>query len=260
MGKLEDLILQCPGRGMDLLRPHLPEDFCAQAAEAILAWPWGTVLLTTGFYVAGRAETDGPPGTLFLALALRDLGFRPVVVTDGFCRDYFEPFQVEVCYVDHHTDFAALLADFAPVGLMAVERCGKNVRGDYANMRGQSVAHCMAPVDRLFDLATCPTVGVGDGGNEIGMGNLAAVIQKELPLVPCCVKADHLVIATVSNWGALGLCAGLGKLPDRQTHLRAYERALALGHVDGITQTVILSEDGFDLSIGQQLLRDLEQL
>ena len=88
MGYVEDLILRHSCRGMDVLRPRLAEDFCREAAEAILRWRRGTVLLTTGFYVAGHAETDGPPGTLLLAKALEALGFRPVVVTDAPCRGY----------------------------------------------------------------------------------------------------------------------------------------------------------------------------
>lgn len=35
------------------------------------------------------------------------------------------------------------------------------------------------------------------------MGNLKDVISKKLSLVPCVNKVDHLVIATVSNWGSI---------------------------------------------------------
>ena len=90
MGFVEDLILRHPCRGMDVLRPYLHEHFCHEAAEQILEWPRGTVVLTTGFYVAGHAETDGPPGTLLLAKSLQTLGFHPVVVTDMLCHGYFE--------------------------------------------------------------------------------------------------------------------------------------------------------------------------
>ena len=101
MGFVEDLILRHPCRGMDILRPWLPVDFCQAAAELILCWPQGgTVLLTTGFYVAGHAETDGPPGTLLLAKALRTLGYRPVVVTDALCRGYFERGGIACTYLD----------------------------------------------------------------------------------------------------------------------------------------------------------------
>ena len=260
MGFVEDLILRHPCRGMDILQPHLPADFCREAAELIRSWPRGTVVLTTGFYVAGKAETDGPPGTLLLAGALKALDFQPVIVTDELCRGYFERKGFPVAYlaVDAgDAEVEELLHRLAPVGMISVERCGKNINGDYANMRGISIAEHTAPVDRLFELSNVPTVAVGDGGNEIGMGNLAEVIRQELALVPCCVTVDAPVIATVSNWGALGLCACLDKLPTEAELEEAYLLAQEMGFVDGVTKECSLSEDGFSLDIIRGLLGEL---
>ena len=108
MGFVEDLILRHPCRGMDILQPHLPGDFCREAAELIRSWPRGTVVLTTGFYVAGKAETDGPPGTLLLANALKRLDFQPVIVTDELCRGYFERKGFPVVYLDLNADDTAV--------------------------------------------------------------------------------------------------------------------------------------------------------
>ncbi|MBE6962633.1 MAG: DUF4392 domain-containing protein [Ruminococcaceae bacterium] len=261
MGVVEELILRYPCRGMDILQPYMPQDFCQEAAELILSWPrGGTVLLTTGFYVAGHAETDGPPGTLLLAKALQMLGFCPVVVTDGLCRGYFERGGIPCTYVEPATDegeLAALLRELAPVGLISVERCGRNEDGEYLNMCGISIAEHTAPIDRLFDLADVPSVGIGDGGNEIGMGNLAEQIRKELALIPCRVTVDKLVIATVSNWGALGLCACLGALPAAAEVEEAYLLAQELGFVDGVIRECVLGEDGFALDVVRALYREL---
>lgn len=260
MGFVEDLILQHPCRGMDILRPSLPENFCREAAEEILCWSRGTVLLTTGFYVAGHAETDGPPGTLLLAKALQTQGFRPVVVTDDLCRGYFERGGIDCTYVAvgaTDDELTALMAELAPVGMISVERCGKNVNGDYANMRGISIAEYTAPVDRLFALANVPTVGIGDGGNEVGMGNLEEAIRKDLALTPCCITVDKLVIATVSNWGALGLCACMNSLPTASELEDAYLLAQKMGFVDGVTKECTLSEDGFSLDVIRQLLDEM---
>ena len=98
MGKVEGVILRHSQRGMTMLKAHLDEDYCAQAADALLALPKGTVILTTGFYVAGYAETDGPLGTVYLAKALNALGYHAVILTDAFCQGFFEPEQVEVVY------------------------------------------------------------------------------------------------------------------------------------------------------------------
>lgn len=261
MGVVEELILRHSCRGMDILQPCLPEEFCREAAELILSWPrGGTVLLTTGFYVAGHAETDGPPGTLLLAKALQRLGFYPVVATDELCRGYFERGGIACTYVEPAADdgeLTALLQELAPVGLISVERCGRNGDGDYLNMRGISIAEHTAPIDRLFELADVPTIGIGDGGNEIGMGNLAEVIRRELSLPPCRVSVDKLIIATVSNWGALGLCVCLGMLPSAEEAEEAYLLAQELGFVDGVTKECILSEDGFPLDVMRELCREL---
>ena len=50
------------------------------------------------------------------------------------------------------------------------------------------------------------TIGIGDGGNEIGMGKIPhETIVKNIPngdLIHCRVPTDHLIVAGVSNWGA----------------------------------------------------------
>ncbi|MCI6647536.1 MAG: DUF4392 domain-containing protein, partial [Oscillospiraceae bacterium] len=215
---VEDIILLHSKRGMNILREHCAPDFCHEAARCIYDAPRGNVLLTTGFYVGGFGETDGPPGTMFLAKALYLLGFNPIIVTDDYCQGFFMTEHIQTVYVTNdmgEADYAAMLDQYAPTLLISIERCGRNIQGDYANMRGVSIADHNARVDWLFELGArrgIPSVGVGDGGNEIGMGNLKEVISNELSLVPCEVEVSHLVIATVSNWGAYGLCACLEEL------------------------------------------------
>src|SRR3954469_1868633 len=78
---IERILLARGQRGMDKIARHLPLDYCARAARAA----WGArqrVLLTTGFYVAGYPETDGPPGTFFLARGLAQAGARVGFVSE----------------------------------------------------------------------------------------------------------------------------------------------------------------------------------
>ena len=263
MGKVENLILQKGWRGMDLLSRYLPENYCQVAADEILSWERGTVLLTTGFFVRGYAETDGPPGTLLLIFALQKLGFNPVMVTDEICRGFFEHNGVETIYLPYHASdeaCSAILEQYAPVGLIAVERCGKNVNGFYENAGGNSIEDHTAPADRLFELTSAPTIGIGDGGNEIGMGKLADVIAEKLQLMPCRIATDHLIAATVSNWGAIALAGCLGKLPTEAEFRLAYQQALSFGYVDGFTGENVLTEDQFPLEVGLQLLKDLQNV
>ena len=178
-----------------------------------------------------------------------------------------------------------LLESEKPTHLVAIERPGRNRDGDYLNMRGESVAAWNAPIDELFvvcsgiycsgdreagldrgwpekgasrlrtrgqrasrnasRLRTPVTVGIGDGGNEIGMGAARARIARLDPLrarIASVVRVDQLVVAGVSNWGAYGVVAALGRLTgDDLLHTAEVERRLiaacvAAGACDGVTR------------------------
>lgn len=271
METIEEIVLRHSGRGMKLLYSYQAPDQCHIAAREILSWSRGTVLLTTGFYVAGHAETDGPAGTVCLAKALEKLGFHPAVVTDEYCRGFFEPEGLETIYMkkaqpEAEGDFCrALLSEYKPVGLISIERCGRDRHGLYLNMRGTDISAQTAPLDLLFEYAygSIPTIGVGDGGNEIGMGDMAGVIARRLGIVPCNVRTDILVTASVSNWGAYAIAACLAELTGKPLlsdfeAIRDYiGRTVALGSVDGITHKQILSVDGNDMTIEREILESL---
>src|SRR5262245_51002264 len=85
-------------------------------------------------------------------------------------------------------------------------------------MRGLDITDKMCPAHLLFEAgarkqAGVTTIGIGDGGNEIGMGTVPwATIARNIPrggLVACRVATDRLVVCGVSNWGAYGLAAGV---------------------------------------------------
>ena len=268
-GSIEDIILQYSKRGMPVLRELLPENYCLDAAEEILSWERGTVLLTTGFYVAGYAETDGPLGTMALAGALRKLGFFPVIVTDRYCEGYFEEEGIKTVYLDldaADADAARLLDSLQPVGLISVERCGRDSKGIYANMRGVDISSETAPCDALFLAAygRIPTIGVGDGGNEIGMGNVAQAVEQRLSLTPAQIKADILVIATVSNWGAYGIVAalaeqtGISLLISFRDAEKFLLRTVEMGSVDGISHEHVARVDGFGMDTEQEIIDGLQ--
>ena len=255
---VEDIILQHSKRGMDILRQSMPSDFCRRAAKAVYAWDRGCVFITTGFFVGGTAETDGPPGLMVTAEVLKQMGFQLVILTDLYCEGMFDSLpDVQVLYVPIQAEenyYSHLLAKYQPTGMISIERCGRNAEGDYANMRGISIAEKTANIDTLFmraKEANIPTVGVGDGGNEIGMGVLRSEIESRLSLKPCVVPVDHLVIATVSNWGAYGLAACLCTLDQKVkmpllSRLKQYlEDIVNLGAVDGVSGQPVVSVDGF---------------
>jgi len=209
METIEDVVLRHDRRGVSALRPHVPPDFCRHAAELLVGHP-GVVLITTGFYIlkTGTPETDGPPGAVAIGQALQRLGRQVLYVTDrvsvGLMQSLTTPEQVLVFPV---ADEAAsvrharqLLDHHRPSLLISIERCGRTAAGRYLNMRGLDVSAETAQVDFLFD-GSIPSVGVGDGGNEIGMGNVAGEVAACGKLVsdPCVTRVNRLVIASVSN-------------------------------------------------------------
>ncbi len=155
--------------GIPYIRRYVSDNCCEKAAQEILSWEKGVVFLTTGFYVAGYAETDGPAGTVVLALALQRLGYQPVILTDQPCQGFFELEMLPTVYDDADQKQGRSVS---AERMISVERCGRNRFLQYANMRGVSISEHTAPIDELFVAyqGVIPSIGVGDGGNEIGMG------------------------------------------------------------------------------------------
>lgn len=273
---IEDVVLRHDKRGVSDLRPHLPKDFCHQAAQ-LLAGPPGVALITTGFYIlrTGTPETDGPPGAVAIGHALERLGWRPLYVTDRVCEPLMQGLTAPGQVIGFPVTDALASVRFAkevldrhrPSLLISIERCGRTANGRYLNMRGLDVSAETAQIDFLFE-GIIPSVGIGDGGNEIGMGNVADAVAASGKLVsdPCVTSVSRLVIASVSNWGGYGLVAALSALTGRdllptvEDERRLVERTAALGAVDGTTGEADGKVDGFDPPVTAEILTDLRRL
>ena len=273
---IEDIILDHDKRGMLALRPHLPGDFCQQAAQYVLDHP-GHTLVITGFYVimAGKPETDGPPGAIAIGRSLQGLGRQVTYITDEYTapvlRQWSEGAEViefPIADVEESRGHAAeLLAKLDPSLLISIERCGRNRHDAYLNMRSRDITPQTARVDYLFD-GGIPSVGIGDGGNEIGMGNLIDVIPsvESLPDEPAISRVDRLVIASVSNWGGYGLAAALSQLtgknllPDAAEESRMVQGMVDAGAVDGTTGDAVPTVDNFSMDENGAILARLRSL
>ena len=97
------------------------------------------------------------------------------------------------------------------------------------------------------------TLGIGDGGNEIGMGSVFSRVARSGPLmarIASVVPVDHLVVAGTSNWGAYGIVAALERLHGRALlhtgadERRVIERCVEAGAVDGLTRKREPTVDG----------------
>lgn len=265
---IDEIILQHSTRGMDILQNIHPIEHCKIATENFLKLEKGTVFLYTGFYVGGHAETDGPIGTYFLARALNILGYKSIIITDEFCTNFFKEIDTILIPLSGYSEekYLEILDTYNPICHISIERCGKNTHGKYANMRGKDIGENTAPVDDLFSLGgkTKPTFAVGDGGNEIGMGNFKESIENDLSLVPCVVRCDYPIIASVSNWGAYGFIAYLESFyannvfptfNDVDIYL---DYIVSLGSVDGVKSENVKSVDGKEWHIEKEILADLK--
>lgn len=294
----------------------LPAD--ALAACVASFQPPLSVALVTGFCIVDAnppcAETDGPPGTFFLASILQSLGAQVALVCDDMSRQALEAGseflqlpndRLHICpsgpaqFVER---WATEFFDGTSYShLIAVERPGPShtlasasqgnaaLAAEFAaaappsdcnrchNMRGRDISEYTAPAHRLFELAQRPdrsitTIGIGDGGNEIGFG---AVPWKRLrdalasdvgARIACRVPADHLLIAGTSDWGAyvlgvaLAVAAGRHDLitpavVDRQHDLlRHLVKTTRI--VDGVTRRREATVDGLPLEVYLGLLRE----
>ncbi len=266
---IEEIVLQHSTRNMDKIQAHFPNEHTKNAVQAFLKLDKGVVFIYTGFYVAGYAETDGPLGANFLAKAFKTLGYTPVIITDSFCEDYF--FDVTTLYIPIEglstKEYEMLLNTYKPVAHLSIERCGQNHEGLYLNSRGVDIKEFTAPVDELFKLGskTALSFGIGDGGNEVGMGSFAAILKdKELFYDYCVIPCDYPMIASVSNWGGYGFIAEL----ERVLHVKVLpsfeevEQYLAFivskGSVDGIKRESVMSVDGKEWALELEILQALK--
>jgi hypothetical protein len=259
LSRIDDLVHSDDRRGISAVRPYLPPAPCAAAAQFLLE-ARGRVLIATGFYVGGAGETDGPLGALALGRALATLEYPVEYVTDQYTAPLLAPLAPpeQAVHVWPIEDAEAsrrraqeLLERAQPVAVVAVERCGLTRTGRYLNMRGVDISAYTARLDELC-LLHPRTIGIGDGGNEIGMGNVYEAVRATPQLVadPAATTVSHLVTAAVSNWGAYGiiaalsLLAGRNLLPDPEQERVYLERLCALGATDGFSGEVCARVDG----------------
>jgi hypothetical protein len=167
---------------------------------------------------------------------------------------------------------AATLADFQ-------KEAPPTRRDRCQSMRGIDLTDRVSPAHLLFEAARAHeppirTIGIGDGGNEIGMGKIGwDVIRRNIPgggPIACRVPVDHLIVAGVSNWGAYALAAGVRMLraaehdpalfdPDREQQLlqlMIYAGPL----VDGVTGKREPTVDGLPFERSADVLRGLAKL
>jgi D-glutamate cyclase len=259
------------------------DDFAA-ACRSIAGHPAPRIGIVTGFMIPTvdppTGETDGPPGALTLAQALTHVGIPCVLLSDRAGYDALWA-GLELLKLDQAVGLIDLPMDLDPAAVLrsaralthvvAVERSGPSHAGRNHTMRGLDVTELHAPAHRLFEGPRhYATIGIGDGGNEIGMGRVPhATVCKNIPngeTIACRTAADHLIVAGVSNWGAWALAAGVMLLRGNvepgflhpALHIRCLGEMVARGPlVDGVTGLREHTVDGLTI---EDYLRPQERL
>jgi hypothetical protein len=210
----------------DNLFTACPDDFAA-ACRSIAEHPAPRVGIVTGFMIPSvdppTGETDGPPGALFLARAFHHIGIPTVLLSDaaGYSALWAGlehlGLSTAVSLIDlpMTLDPSAVRHSARPVThLIALERSGPTASSRNHTMRGRDITDLTAPAHLLFEGSRdYLTIGIGDGGNEIGMGKVPfATLAKNIPngdVVACRTVTDYLIVAGISNWGAWALATGV---------------------------------------------------
>ncbi|MDI7247537.1 MAG: DUF4392 domain-containing protein [Bacillota bacterium] len=233
-----------------------PITFLAAKRLVDVIKPGDVVFISTGFMIANymEGEIDGPLGAAALARAL-SLAFdaTPILITE----EKLLPIVAETCKAIglHCYDlerarelprrFAAmsfpvdsdrarkraveLIEGLRPTAIISTERPGANPRGVHHSRLGLNLSPITAKIDILIEEARSRgvfTIGIGDGGNEIGMGVIRDTVLKYIPKADRCncpcgagtaaaTETDILIPAFVSDWGAYGIEACLALLLDR---------------------------------------------
>ena len=227
--RIEAEIHRDVGRGMDAVF-QATRGGLFKAASALAGTNALRIGLITGFFVpAGdppAAETDGPAGAALLAHGFLGAGMTCRLATDTICasacqvaldRAGASSVPVDAAAPGEHVD--TLIERWRRYGInwvIAIERCGPSPDGTPRNMRGRDLSDYTASLDRLFSAGPWRTIGIGDGGNEIGMGSVPRALitehVKQGETIGCVVPADCLITAGVSHWGVYGLLAALALL------------------------------------------------
>lgn len=274
----------------ELARATESESLVLAAARKLAGAPMHVGILT-GAAVPDhmpKGENDGPFGAVVLAKSLVKAGHTVTIITDPDpapatqgLLDYFGldvPIQVfELGDSAGQEAFASKID-----ALVTIERLGGNKNGHLHGISGVSRDAFRANFDALVNTANSLgkiTIGIGDGGNEIGFGKIYDALIETMPELnneektPCgggifsIVPTDTLVIGSTSNLGAYGVCAALAMLKKDAELCHTPEDEVALHYIgvglgmsDGGTGDIIPDCDGIPAETNAAVVRMMQTM
>lgn len=221
------------------------------AARGLIALPDAArVAVVTGitFEHLPHGEIDGPIGAVVLAHALTHIGKRADVLVETSIvpvvtalRDRLGG-QFSIVDTTRFTDdeMVAQVANYDAA--ITIEKLGKNAQGVRHSVMGTPLPMESPSLDEFVTALTTAgklTIGIGDGGNEMGFGAIFEHAREIAPRGAVCgcpcgggivtVTATSIMLpASVSNFGAYGICAALAILTRKVFLLPAGETVVGL--------------------------------
>ena len=269
-GKLNKLFKYDPGKRR--LLEYVPDVDMAKLSKELENIE--RAVIVTGFPILskGKGETDGPSGAVNIARALKISGKEICLVTDPCSYEIVRETAAALnLYVDIENVPAEnsgeycrkLLDEFNPSHVIAIERPGK-IKGHFHNMNGDIIDHLVSDTDGLFG-GGAVTIAVGDGGNELGMGNLKEYAL-EAGVTFSDLNSDYPLVAGISNWWGWGIAAlislnmGENILPAYEEEKSLLEAMLSAGAIDGIVHEPQMSVDGISFEENAKFMMDIHKL
>ena len=272
VARIRDLAAHDVGRGSETLMTFSRADLF-RAARTLATGGASRALVVTGFYIPAAqepaAESDGPAGAVEICAALRALGGDGWMVSDHWCEPVVSAAAKGILPQDRVLIAPREEGDFDPWmeslrnlvrkrgidTVIYIERVGPSRDGSPKNMRGVDIRQWTAPLSRLTELGL-HTIGIGDGGNEIGMGRIDSlpietVVDHGVQIV-CTIPTQELIVAGTSNWGGHALvCAmramghtELDPFLDVSWHRGVLDNIMRSGGLDGVTLMNTPTVDG----------------
>ena len=232
IAQIETIIARRAGRDISYMSKWAKGNL-KKAAESILCTPNAHVGILTGFYIEyadpPSPEPDGLGGMAHMATGLASIGVAVSVITDAPCAKAVWavvdalPVRVDLEVASMSERSVRGLRQSLQQGerpithLIAIERVSPAADGKPHRANGWDMTRQTAPLHLLFEddgwQRPWTTIGIGDGGNEIGMGSLPKDLAARIPNnVAATIPADHLLVAGVSNWAGYGLIAAMACL------------------------------------------------
>ncbi len=261
LSKLEQSLLEDPGkRGIAHL--FVKSDFLK---SVLLLSHSKKVAITTGFpanvELSQKLETDGICGALSMCQALLALGKQVTLISEQSFEGDFRScvkklmllgaLKVGVPVVSYKD--AKNLIETSPKDspvydcLVSIERCGRSVDGTYRTMSKGDISGLVDPVDDLFIHVTSNpligTIGIGDGGNEIGMGKVQDKVVKNInfgDVIACQTSTDFLVATGISDWGGYAISLGLYAVSQCPIHWRYVRQSVNAENIHQFQQSDFL--------------------